>query len=199
MSSDWICCQLGAREHYAIPRALRSAGRLAALITDAWVPPRSSVGYLKRNLRERFHRDLEAARVRSWTLGLLRFEIAARAKKKSGWPLILERNDWFQDKAVSALSRFPLSTPNSSPIIFSYCYTAREAFRFAKSRGWRTVLGQIDPGLVEERIVAELYKNSPEQRMRWEPAPAEYWNQWREECSLADRRFRRLGIGMSID
>ena len=37
----WICCQLGAREHYAIPRALSRVGILEALVTDAWVPPTS--------------------------------------------------------------------------------------------------------------------------------------------------------------
>ena len=37
----WICCQLGAREHYAIPRALSRLGTLDWLITDAWVPPSS--------------------------------------------------------------------------------------------------------------------------------------------------------------
>ena len=30
----WICAQIGAREHYAIPRSLHQTGRLAALVTD---------------------------------------------------------------------------------------------------------------------------------------------------------------------
>jgi glycosyltransferase involved in cell wall biosynthesis len=30
----WVCAQIGAREHYAIPRALHRSGRLAALVTD---------------------------------------------------------------------------------------------------------------------------------------------------------------------
>ena len=34
----WLCCQLGAREHYAIPRALFRSGMLGYLVTDAWVP-----------------------------------------------------------------------------------------------------------------------------------------------------------------
>ena len=37
----WICCQLGAREHYAIPRALYRLGMLDYLLTDAWVPSSS--------------------------------------------------------------------------------------------------------------------------------------------------------------
>ena len=32
----WICCQLGAREHYAIPRALLPRGERDCLITDSW-------------------------------------------------------------------------------------------------------------------------------------------------------------------
>jgi len=32
----WICSQIGAREHYAVPRALHKSGRLAALYTDFW-------------------------------------------------------------------------------------------------------------------------------------------------------------------
>src|ERR1041385_9208151 len=32
-SAVWICCQLGAREHYAVPRALKRDGLLAGLIT----------------------------------------------------------------------------------------------------------------------------------------------------------------------
>ena len=30
----WICCQIGAREHYAVPRALHQQGMLAGLVTD---------------------------------------------------------------------------------------------------------------------------------------------------------------------
>jgi len=29
----WVCCQLGAREHYAIPRALFRTGMLGCLVT----------------------------------------------------------------------------------------------------------------------------------------------------------------------
>lgn len=39
--STWICCQIGAREHYTIPRALHQQRKLSHLITDAWVNPSS--------------------------------------------------------------------------------------------------------------------------------------------------------------
>ena len=33
---NWFCAQLGAREHYAIPRALHAYGALDGLMTDYW-------------------------------------------------------------------------------------------------------------------------------------------------------------------
>jgi glycosyltransferase involved in cell wall biosynthesis len=44
------------------------------------------------------------------------------------------------------------------------------------------VLGQIDPGPVEERIVARFQADG-----KWQPAPKAYWDNWRNECSLADQ------------
>jgi glycosyltransferase involved in cell wall biosynthesis len=70
--------------------------------------------------------------------------------------------------------------------LFSYSYTALEPFRAARERGWFTVLGQIDPGPVEERLVAEAHAAHPELRTKWHPAPSRYWDAWREECELAD-------------
>ena len=132
--------------------------------------------------------------MKAWNGALLRFELAARAKRLSGWKLILARNRWFQLKVVAALAEFPSwdrRSPNSEglaqPVLFSYSYTALEPFRWAKARGWRTVLGQIDPGRREEHIVRKLHENRLDLRSYWRPAPAEYWDQWQEECKLADR------------
>ncbi len=96
--AGWICCQLGAREHYAIPRALALARELQCLLTDAWVRPGSLLGLCHRNLRERFHPELAGSSVRAWTAGLLAFELLARARRLSGWPLVMARNEWFQGK-----------------------------------------------------------------------------------------------------
>jgi glycosyltransferase involved in cell wall biosynthesis len=183
----WLCSQLGAREHYAIPRALFHHGVLEQLATDAWVRPRSPLAVLPRSLSERFHPDLAKARVRAWNSGLLAFETVARLKRLSGWPLIIARNNWFQRKVASFLHGAKLSTSHSQPTLFSYSYTALEPFRHAKSRGWKTVLGQVDPGPEEEKIVADEVARTPELTTTWQPAPRKYWQSWREECELADR------------
>src|SRR5439155_22371860 len=80
----WLCSQLGAREQYAIPRALFRQGSLDHLLTDAWVPPGSPLAAF--GLSDRFHPDLGEAPVRAWTSRLLAFELAARLKRLSGWP-----------------------------------------------------------------------------------------------------------------
>jgi glycosyltransferase involved in cell wall biosynthesis len=183
----WLCSQLGAREHYAIPRALFRQGSLEHLLTDAWVPPGSLLADLSLGLGERFHFDLTEAPVQAWNSRLLAFELAARLKRLSGWRVIIARNHWFQRRVASFLSRHQRSPLNSQPTLFSYGYTALEPFRFAKSHGWRTVLGQIDPGPVEEEIVAAEAQGEASLAPNWTRAPADYWKSWREECDLADR------------
>jgi len=182
-----MCCQLGAREHYAIPRALFRQGALDHLLTDVWMPPGSALAALSSRLRERFHPELAEARVRTWAGGLLAFEAIARLKRLSGWPLILARNHWFQRKVVSFLSGTQLPTLNSHPTLFSYSYAALEPLRFAKSQGCKTILGQIDPGPVEEEIVAAEVEREASLAPNWTRAPEDYWESWRRECDLADR------------
>src|SRR6266513_2103929 len=180
----WFCCQLGAREHYAIPRALFRIGVLRCLVSDAWVPPSSLLakccGHTSK-FRHRFHSELRDARVKAFNSSLVLFEMLAGARKSKGWPKILARNRWFQRKVVSFL-RSRLSTINYQPILLSYSYTALEPFRYAKAHGWKTLLVQIDPGPEEEKIVAEEVARVPELAGGWQPAPAEYWASWREEC-----------------
>jgi glycosyltransferase involved in cell wall biosynthesis len=49
------------------------------------------------------------------------------------------------------------------------------------------VLGQIDPGPEEERIVAEEQRRYSHLASNWRPVPASYWESWWEEVALADR------------
>ena len=186
---NWVCCQLGAREHYAVPRALFRMGLLQRLITDAWVTPSSSLGKTSGRtpgLKERFHKELRDAPVRAFNSSLIGFEMFARLRSLTGWPKIVARNRWFRRKVVSLL-RSQRSTGSYEPILLSYSYTALEPFRYAKSRGWKTVLIQMDPGPEEEAIVAAEAARVPELAGDWQPAPAEYWASWRDECKLADR------------
>ena len=161
---SWICCQLGAREHYAVPRALKLGGLLDELITDLWIRPGTLLHMSQKRLTGRFHPDLAGARVVAPNIPALTFELKASLARENGWTLISRRNEWFQKQAVSQLAR----NHNGNHTVFAYSYAAKKIFEFARVRGWRTVLGQIDPGPTES-------------------APKAYWNNWRDECSLADQ------------
>ena len=184
--SNWICCQIGAREHYAIPRALNQDGKLACLITDAWVGARSPFKiFPQKGLSERFHPALTEAQVYAFNTSLIGFEITQKIQKHFGWAQIIARNRWFQDQAIRKLTELAPQF-NTPPILFSYSYAALNIFRFAKKQGWKTVLGQIDPGILEEKIVSHEHEKYSQYRSKWEAAPSIYWQNWQEECKLAD-------------
>lgn len=131
----------------------------------------------------RFHPGLAGARVVAPNIPTLTFELKASLARQNGWKLISRRNEWFQRHAVDQLAR----NHNGNHTVFAYSYAAKEIFEFARARGWRTVLGQIDPGPAEERIVSGLHKTPTVQNTHWQPAPKAYWDNWRDECSLADQ------------
>lgn len=184
----WICCQLGAREHYAIPRALFQAGRLQTLITDAWVPQNSILNVVPglRALCDRNHPNLINAPINAFTSSLIQFEAIHRLKKTASWERMIARNNWFQQQTISYLSSGNL-TNGPSNVLFTYSYAALELLRYAKKRGWRTVLGQIDPGIYEEKIVAAEHKKHRDLAPDWQPVPPNYWQRWQQECESADQ------------
>jgi len=185
----WLCCHLGAREHYAVPRALQQQGRLHQLIADAWVPPGSWWSRLPGNsakrLSERFHPDLAGAVVRDFTLPLIAREALWRVRRSGGWELSMARNQWFGRCAAVALRGVP-DAARQETLVFAHSYSAREPFAYAKSRGWTTVMGQIDPGEEHFRVVRELASAWPEFGGPPPEPPRAYLEAWRTECALAD-------------
>lgn len=193
-SPTWLCTQIGAREHYAVPRALFQAGVLERLFTDCWVPPPSLRAHLIpwQRLKARHHSDLRQARVSSPKLGSLLFELSSRwPGHPGGWSHTLERNAWFQSWACGQLRRIQADpwkeVHPSHRILFSYSYAALSIFQLARQRGWHCVLGQIDPGPAEEELVAAEHRRYPQLRSSWQPAPPVYWQQWADELALADQ------------
>lgn len=187
LKAKWVCCQIGAREHYAVPRVVHSIDSLGGLITESWVPPGHPVSSVRR-LGERFHPDLGPAPVYAWNSAAIAFEISARVQRLGGWPLTIKRNLWFQQRGVKMLQRLApqLERNGNRTILFAYSYAALELLRFARTKGWQTVLGQIDGGLRDEEVVANEHRQHAGLTSHWQPAPPAYWRSWQEECSLAD-------------
>lgn len=185
-NSQWLCCQIGAREHYAVPRALQRHNALKRLFTDAWVKPQGWRRFGKNGFTSRFHAGLVDADVVSSNLGALGFEMRARALSRSGWKMIIDRNEWFQRFVLSELNADALTQSSEQLTLFAYSYAAASIFKFAKEIGWKTVLGQIDPGPAEEQLLSQLHGRTHLNVDAWEPAPAEYWDKWQVECEFAD-------------
>lgn len=187
--TSWICCQLGAREHYAVPRALHRERRLTQLLTDVWVKPRSLwprlPGTGAQRLAERFHPDLANADVVDFSKSYLFHELAWRLQRRSGWELMIARNQWFQARAVEALRTGEDASGNRT-FLFAHSYSAAGIFQEAKARGWTTVLGQIDPGEEHFRLIQTMAGEQPEYGGAPPPPPASYLEQWRHECAVAD-------------
>lgn len=184
-NENWIVCQIGARENYSVARAFHYRRALAALVTDIWALHAGPFKLISGRFAERGHCDLARAPVVSANLAAISHEASASLFGSAGWHRVMARNRWFQDMAIRRLDRLGLGDGDAT--LFAYSYAATDIFEYARRRGWRTVLGQIDPGPVEERIVAGERRNFPDLAPNWVPAPEAYWRAWRKEIALADR------------
>lgn len=169
-----------------MPRALQRRGALELLLTDVWVRPKPWSGLGTQAVVGRFHDGLAQNSVVASNVGAIRFELSARMRRRSGWPLIMARNGWFQEFVLSQLKQNVRNRNGHSVTIFAYSYAADRIFNFAKQQGWRTVLGQIDPGPAAEELLRRVNQDNST-NVETRPAPASYWDRWQTECELADR------------
>ncbi|MEH6518286.1 MAG: glycosyltransferase [Halioglobus sp.] len=180
--APWCVFQIGAREHYAIARAIHSKGVRCNLFTDYWAA-NSGMLPVPAPLRQRTHPAFKGIKVNSFNPRYLVFEAAQRARRHHSWQHIESRNAWFQKVACKAFASY-LEKCDSPPVVFAYSYAALEILKLANSFGCKTILGQIDPGPAEFSLVEELHKRAgyplPEQ------PSAHYWESWRKECDIAD-------------
>lgn len=187
---QWICHQLGSREHYSIPRAIHRVGSLGLLQTDFWTTRLwSAIGRLGQipSLGQRSHPDLPTAKVRAFNVNSLLFELRSKVNPRDPWASMIRRNHWFQTRCLSGLKQTLSGTDPGSPrTVFAYSYAAKEIFKVAKAHQARCVLGQIDPGPREFTWVREQLGNNPLKEIDSAP-PASYWQDWEEETRLADR------------
>src|SRR5262249_41074103 len=144
--ANWICCQLGARDHYSVPRSLHQRALLKALITEAWVPPTGALarlsGELGERFRQRYDRALADVNVLHFSVSAIMYEMRASfAKSRNVWDSIIARNNWFQAKAIRHLRAFAREDCQiSNKVVFAYSYAAREILRVARELGCTTVL-----------------------------------------------------------
>ncbi len=155
-----VCSQLGAREHYAVPRALSKLELLDTLLTDLWTSPRwrnrSPAVAAARRFGTRWHPEIPDERVVAFAGSAL-----LRAAEE-----LWRRPRTIEEKSLEYLrvgERFAYDTRHylarrarASRIpsaFFSYTTGALEALEFLADRGVPTIVDQIDPARMEEEIV----------------------------------------------
>jgi glycosyltransferase involved in cell wall biosynthesis len=187
---SWVCIQLGARQHYVLPRAFHSLGVLSYLITDLWTRPDSTRARLFPRLKGRFHPELPLAKVGHGDLGWLAKELWLRFRYRladnEDWSVICARNAAF-DRLAQRRLRECFGGKAVPPRVFSYAYGCPNTFVKAADKGCRPVLGQIDGGPLEEEIFLAESRRYPELKERYRPAPEEYWKDWERQWQSASR------------
>lgn len=173
----WICAQIGARQRYFVPRSLASLGALELLLTDAWFPPHHPLARTSR-IAARFNDALADADVWAPNVRTLAMEAWSRVQRDDSIARMMRRNQLFQRVA---LQRLRAVRGEHRRTLLGFSYASRDLFAYARSRGWRTVLDQIDLGPLEQEIVRRL--DGGEATPLWPPA---YWSAWRQETELAD-------------
>lgn len=190
----YIIASVGAREHYAAPRAFARAGQLAVFYTEAWCRWGRTLlakgPALARAFAGRYHPELARAAVVSFNAWEWSRQARERLRPRPGsteeiHEAFLRFGTAFARKVARRLAR--RAADPDRDVFMGYTCGSLEALRWARAQGLVSILDQIDPARAEEHIVAEERERWP----GWEPAPGRipepYWTrvaaEW-EEASV---------------
>lgn len=177
----WIVSQIGAREHYAVPRALHERNLLRHLFTDAWCDwGRSLLRALPepaRSLANRYHPDLPREAVTAFTSQALFHRIqSVFASIEPGSPSYYTHHRHvgaqFARNVRRTLRKSGFALNDS--VFFGYNTGSLETLDFLEGTNCLTVLDQIDPGCLHKKIVQE---------------EAERWPKWAQQVPVVQDSF----------
>jgi len=211
-AATWGCCQLGAREHYSIPRALHRSIKLNCFYTNFWAGPgfrsvanRLSLNSVKR-LAERYHKDLCRVAVNSYNWSSILWILDAKKSTRvaSIYDSYIRVGASFARKVRDDLKKRCSELPR---IFFSYDTSALELFEWLEERGVHRILGQIDANAAHFKILLDEQTYWPGWSTRPLAIPNEYIERRRAEWSKASRiivnsefsRSALLNEGVSCD
>jgi len=183
----WICSQIGAREHYAIPRVLHRQGKLDSLYTDFWASaPWRLLGKItaKAGLATRCHSDLVEAPVASFNLQALK---ASRQRFSNPYEGFLQVGEAFGHQVVRHLqsANSKLRAP-SSTILFGYDTGFLEPAQWIKARSGKSIVCQMDPARYEVDLVKAEEKRWSGWARHTIDVPESYFHRREAEWAVAD-------------
>ena len=185
---NWICAQIGAREHYAIPRVLQRLGMLKHFYTDFWAGTMlQTLGALSGRsvLRTRFHSDLAKAKVTSFNATTVLDSVFGDVLKKNPYDWFHYVGKDFGERIVGSLQR--QKKINWKEIIFfGYDTGFFEPAQWINQRGGKTIVCQMDPSRFEVDLVREEWKRWPSLAKKASDVPECYFKRREAEWAVAD-------------
>lgn len=187
-----IVSQIGAREHYAVARALHRQRMLAGLVTD-WYAPGNPVfrrigdlagrclGGRSRSAFAAYSAEIPVGLVRAFSFRSLLWKWRVRRLAAQG----RSHDAYVQTDGAFASAVARLKLPPHG-VFFGYSYASLEAMEIEKKRGVFIVLDQIDPGAAEFRWVSEEMSRFPQLAGPSPEFPGAYYERNRREWELAD-------------
>lgn len=195
-AANWFCAQMGAREHYSIPRALHSSQALEHLFTDYWagnvtqIVARHFSAKTTKSLASRVHADVPSTMVRSCNLRSIAWEAQLRRMSKSGgvagrYLAYCEIGKKFANAALTSIQ--PILRLSDQSVFFGYDTCSLEVMQKLKERGVFCILGQIDPCRVEIDMVQAEQLAWPGWQSASLDVPDEFYQRHHDEWKVADR------------
>lgn len=188
-----VCAQIGAREHYAVPRALHRAGRLDTLVTDIWIPG-TVAGILRhlpkgKRLAQRRSDDIPDDCVISFAARSLLDRAAHHRSKELGadYRRHLAIGESFGRNVVNRVLQPMMRNGRRPSAFFSYSTGAYEPLKALTAASIPTVVGQIDAARVMNRIRVEEAKTWTGWSLDAGQVPVEYFERLEKEWTEATR------------
>jgi len=184
---NWICSQIGAREHYAIPRVLNRVGKLERLYTDFWSSSTwRLIGKLtsKGRLATRCHSDLLEVSVTGFNFHALK---TLRQRFSSPYDGFLHVGQAFGQNVAKHLQTHYSDQPApNSTVFFGYDTGFLEPAEWIKERGGKSIVCQMDPARYEVDLVKSEEKRWPGWAKRTVEVPKSYYQRREAEWAVAD-------------
>lgn len=188
----WTVSQIGARQHYALPRGFFYKGQLRRFYTDAWCRrgARLLINHGPKGARafgKRWHPHIPSRKVTAFTASAL---MTSNLMPPAGvgtdelFEFFIRQGEWFARRVARHLERQKLDGEQDQ--FFGFASASLETLEALRDRGVFTVLDQFDPGRAEEEIVFEEAAKWP----GWQQAPGRipdaYFERLRREWDAAD-------------
>ena len=195
----WIVSQIGAREHYAVARALENCGHLERVYTDFWCPQNLTALHHApqplKSLASRRHSALPASKVTAFSASTLRSEtrrwVASRLRHGSvaSGDVVAKYAEFIRVGTDFALRcRSHLQKQQLDPrkhVFFGYNTGCLETLEWLREQGIFCIVDQIDPARVEEELVHQEFEVWPGWEIQAGRVPDAYYERLAAEWETA--------------